>query len=82
MVKAFQNYGFARDGWTFLVVPAWYPGLVRVGSLSIPTSIPQLRSQSQSRRPQLMSAPVRPGSFVYAREVSCFTVGLLWRGWV
>lgn len=66
MVKTFENYGFARDAWLLLVAPAWYPGLVRVGSLK---SLAK-QSSSFSNMPQPMPAPVRPGSFVYAREVS------------
>lgn len=72
MVKAFKNYGFARDAWMFLVAPAWYRGLVRVGSLKSVGGY----GRSNHQQPQLMAAPVRPGSLVYAQYVSG---GLGWR---
>lgn len=71
MVKTFENYMFARDAWSLLVAPAWYPGLVRVGSLKLPgNGNNPVRSTPYSRRPQLMPAPVRPGSLLYSQEVS------------
>lgn len=73
MVKTFDNYGFARDAWSFLVAPAWYHGVVRVGSLS--TAGVEAGggggggNKARSLGPQQMSAPVRPGALVYAQEV-------------
>lgn len=68
MVKTFDNFGFARDAWSLLVAPAWYPGVVRVGFLA--------RGETgggaitpRSVGPQQMSVPIRPGALVYAQEV-------------
>lgn len=72
MVKTFDNYGFARDAWSFLVAPAWYHGVVRVGSLSAVWADAGGGgggNRARSVPPQQMSAPVRPGAFVYAQEV-------------
>lgn len=68
MVKAFDNYHFARDAWSLLVAPAWYNGIVRVGSLAAHDE----KGGSGSRvspGPQYIPAPVRPGTFIYAQEV-------------
>lgn len=66
MVKAFDNYAFARDAWTFLVSPAWYheQGLVRVGSLVTTGAF-----SAHLSKPQLMPGPIRPGTLVYSQEV-------------
>lgn len=75
MVKTFDNYGFARDAWSFLVAPAWYHGVVRVGSLATAgVEAGAGGGKSRSVGPQQMSAPVRPGALVYAQEV-CKRVG-------
>lgn len=68
MVKAFDNYGFASDAWSFIVAPTWHSGVVRVGSLSV-VGDESGRGKSRSVGPQQMRAPVRPGTFVYAQEV-------------
>ena len=66
MVKAFDNYAFARDAWTFLVAPAWYHdlGLARVGSLVTTGAF-----SAHTFKPQLMAGPIRPGTLVYSQEV-------------
>lgn len=70
MVKTFDNYGFAHDAWSFLVAPAWFPGVVRVGSLSTVRESGRGGKQSgSSAGPQQMPVPVRPGAFVYSQEV-------------
>lgn len=66
MVKAFDNYAFARDAWTFLVAPSWYDhvGFVRVGSLVTTGAF-----SPHVSKPQLMPGPIRPGMLVYSQEV-------------
>ena len=74
MVEAFDNYRFARDAWSLLVAPAWYAGIVRVGSLAAHGE----KGGSDSRTspgPQYIPAPVRPGTFIYAQEVGVHPVG-------
>ncbi|CAM9288314.1 unnamed protein product, partial [Ectocarpus sp. 8 AP-2014] len=71
MVKTFDNYGFAGDAWSFLVAPAWYPGVVRVGSLAVAgdeASGSGGGGRSKAIGPQQIPAPVRPGALVYAQE--------------
>lgn len=68
MVKAFENYNFARDAWSLLVAPAWYTGIVRVGSLAVFDEKGGGGART-SPGPQYMPAPIRPGTFIYAQEV-------------
>lgn len=68
MVKTFDNYSFARDAWSLLVAPAWYPGVVRIGALSLVKGDGGKQSSS-SPAPQQIPAPVRPGALVYAQQV-------------
>ncbi|CAN0010200.1 unnamed protein product, partial [Ectocarpus sp. 13 AM-2016] len=73
MVKTFENYGFAGDAWSFLVAPAWYPGVVRVGSLAVAGDEAGGSGgggRSKTIGPQQIPAPVRPGALVYAQEAS------------
>lgn len=69
MVKAFDNFAFARDAWMFLVAPSWYSdvGFVRVGSLVTTGAF-----SVHVSKPQLMPGPIRPGTLVYSQEVNCF----------
>lgn len=67
MVKAFDNYTFAQDAWSLLVAPAWYPGVVRIGSLSAVGGEAGVGGKPGGVAPQQMSVPIRPGAFVYAQ---------------
>lgn len=75
MVKAFDNYRFARDAWSLLVCPAWYKGIVRVGSLAAHDEKGGSGSRT-SLGPQYIPAPVRPGTFIYAQEVCSWFDGI------